>query len=71
MARDKARIMKEHEQILEKAATVLGSRQVAERWIKEPARGLNRRRPLDLLSTAAGREKVNTYLCQIEHGVYI
>ena len=33
--------------------------------------GLNRERPIDLLSTTAGTELVDTYLDQIEYGIYV
>jgi putative toxin-antitoxin system antitoxin component (TIGR02293 family) len=59
------------EAIFIKAALVLGSRDEAERWMSKPAIGLNRQRPIDLLTTAAGRRLVSTYLDQIEHGVYV
>jgi len=58
-------------EILAKAIQVLGSQEEAERWMEEPALGLNQMRPIDLLSTTAGTELVDTYLEQIEHGVYV
>ena len=33
---------------------MLGSQEEAERWLKRPAIGLNRQRPIDLLTTPAG-----------------
>lgn len=43
----------------------------AERWLMKPAMGLGRRRPLDLLETAAGCELVADHLIQLEFGVYV
>jgi putative toxin-antitoxin system antitoxin component (TIGR02293 family) len=57
-------------EILSKATTVLGSQNEAEQWLERPAIGLNRRRPIDLLSTTAGAELVEQYLERIEFGVY-
>jgi putative toxin-antitoxin system antitoxin component (TIGR02293 family) len=59
------------EAVLAKAAAVFGSRQAAEEWMDKPAIGLNRQKPIDLLSSIEGRELVCTYLTQIEFGVYI
>jgi len=58
-------------EILAKATEVLGSRSAAEEWLERPAIGLDRRRPIDLLTTAAGVEIVENYLEQIEYGVYM
>lgn len=58
-------------EILAKASEVMGSQRDAEEWLNEPAMGLNGYRPLDLLTTSAGAELVETYLGQIEYGVYV
>jgi len=58
-------------EILAKAIQVLGTQEEAERWMEEPAIGLDQMRPIDLLSTTAGTELVDTYLEQIDHGVYV
>ncbi|MFL6754711.1 MAG: antitoxin Xre/MbcA/ParS toxin-binding domain-containing protein [Sphingomicrobium sp.] len=58
-------------EILAKAIGIFGSKEEAEHWMEEPAIGLNRERPIDLLSTTAGTELVDTYLDQIEYGVYV
>jgi putative toxin-antitoxin system antitoxin component (TIGR02293 family) len=58
-------------EILAKATEVLGSRSAAEEWLERPAIGLDRRRPIDLLTTAAGVEIVENYLERIEYGVYM
>jgi len=57
--------------IEELAATVFGSRCVAEKWLSEPAIGLEgRKRPIELLDSNEGREVVWTYLLRMYHGVY-
>ena len=57
-------------EILAKATAVLGSRADAELWLERPAIGLDQRRPIDLLATAAGIEIVENYLERLEYGVY-
>jgi putative toxin-antitoxin system antitoxin component (TIGR02293 family) len=58
-------------EILAKATTVFGSQERAEQWLERPATGLNRRRPIDLLSTPAGVELVEDFLERLEYGVYV
>ena len=58
-------------EILAKATEVMGTQRDAEEWLDEPAMGLNGQKPLDLLATAAGPELVETFLGQIEYGVYV
>ena len=58
-------------EILAKATEVMGSQRDAEEWLSEPAIGLNGQKPIDLLATAAGTELVETFLCQIQYGVYV
>lgn len=57
-------------EILARATVVLGSQEEAERWLEQPAIGLNRQRPIDLLATSVGAEMVEAYLTRIEYGVY-
>jgi putative toxin-antitoxin system antitoxin component (TIGR02293 family) len=57
-------------EILAKATHVLGSQEEAEQWLKRPAIGLDRQRPVDLLTTPAGAKLVETYLGRLEYGVY-
>jgi len=57
-------------EVLALATDVLGSQDAAERWLSEPAMGLNQRRPIDLLQTPAGTELVETLLRRIDFGVY-
>ena len=56
--------------ILARATSVLGSQDEAEQWLERPAIGLNQRRPIDLLATAAGTEIVEDFLRRLEYGVY-
>lgn len=56
---------------LSKAASVLGSEEAAQQWMREPAMGLDRQVPAKLVGTVAGAELVNTFLDQLEHGVYV
>jgi len=39
--------------------------------MREPAFGLNRQLPAELVASAQGAELVQTYLTQIEYGVYV
>ncbi|MDO8297477.1 MAG: DUF2384 domain-containing protein [Caulobacter sp.] len=57
-------------EILAKAMEVLGSQEEAEQWLEQPAIGLDRRRPIDLLATPAGVELVEDHLTRLEYGVY-
>jgi putative toxin-antitoxin system antitoxin component (TIGR02293 family) len=57
-------------EILAKATAVLGSQGEAERWLQQPAMGLDQRRPIDLLATPAGVEIVEDFLGRLEYGVY-
>lgn len=60
----------EFAEILEKATSVLGSKQNAEGWLARPATALEQRRPLDLLPTPEGRRLVEELLERMEFGVY-
>lgn len=57
-------------EILARATDVLGSQDEAEQWLKRPAIGLDRRRPIELLATPAGVELVEQLLTRLEYGVY-
>lgn len=56
--------------ITEQAADVLGSREMAERWLAAPATGLDQRRPIDLLQSSEGADMVRTLLTRMDYGVY-
>ena len=57
-------------EILAQAMDVLGGQESAEAWMLAPATGLDNRRPIDLLSSAAGAEAVENHLTRMEYGVY-
>jgi putative toxin-antitoxin system antitoxin component (TIGR02293 family) len=57
-------------EILTKATRVLGSQDEAEQWLRRPAIGLDRQRPVDLLTTPAGVKLVEDYLERLEYDVY-
>jgi putative toxin-antitoxin system antitoxin component (TIGR02293 family) len=57
-------------EILAKATEVFGSQKEAERWLEQPAIGLEQRRPIDLLATPAGIKLVEDFLGRLEYGVY-
>ncbi len=58
-------------EILAQATAIFGSQTAAEHWLETPAMALDGHRPLDLLSTPAGVELVETLLGQMEYGVYV
>ena len=53
-----------------RAEEVLGSRETAERWLKEPLPTLGGETPLSLLDTDEGAQQVGDVLGRIEHGVF-
>jgi putative toxin-antitoxin system antitoxin component (TIGR02293 family) len=57
-------------EILMEATAVLGSQEAAEEWLETPALALNRRRPIDLLTTPSGTELVSDLLVRLKYGVY-
>lgn len=58
-------------EILARATPVFGSREAAEKWLSEPARALEGKKPIELLSTQPGTQLVEDLLQQIDHGVYV
>lgn len=58
-------------EVLDKAIRVFGTQSAAESWLERPAIGLGQRRPIDLMSSPAGVEMVETVLMQLEYGVYV
>jgi putative toxin-antitoxin system antitoxin component (TIGR02293 family) len=58
-------------ELLSRATEIMGGQKHAEEWLNEPAMALNGHRPIDLLTTTAGTEMVETLLGQIEYGVYV
>lgn len=57
-------------EILGRATELFGSQAEAEQWLERPAVALDRRKPIDLLSTPAGVETVEDHLTRLEYGVY-
>lgn len=57
-------------EVLAKASRVFGSQKEAEDWLNRPAMGLDRQKPIDLLTTPAGVGLVTDHLERLEHGVY-
>ena len=57
-------------EVLAKATEIFGSQEEAERWLDRPALALGGNRPINLLSTPAGIELVESHLERIEFGVY-
>ena len=55
---------------LAQASVVFGNRDAAERWLAQPAMGLDGAVPIDLLRTLQGAELVTELLGRLEHGVY-
>ncbi|MFX0547336.1 antitoxin Xre/MbcA/ParS toxin-binding domain-containing protein [Roseovarius sp. S1116L3] len=60
--------MDRYAELLEQAISIFGSKEEAEDWMKRPAIGLERRKPIDLISGEA--KVVETYLTRLEYGVY-
>lgn len=56
--------------VAQQATAVLGARDAAERWLNARAIGLDRRRPIELLTSSEGTTMVKTLLTRMEYGVY-
>ncbi|MNJ40808.1 hypothetical protein D3C77_357100 [compost metagenome] len=57
-------------EIMKKAINVFGQYSIAQRWLIEPALGLDHVPPCTLLSTSSGYEAVHDYLVRLQYGVY-
>ena len=57
-------------EVTDMAQRVLGTRKLAEQWLKEPALALDGKLPLDLIASAPGIEAVKDLLTRMEYGVY-
>jgi putative toxin-antitoxin system antitoxin component (TIGR02293 family) len=57
-------------ELLVKASELFGSKQEAERWFDTPAPALDRKKPIELMSSSVGARMVEQLLGRIEHGVY-
>lgn len=56
--------------VLNRATEILGDRDLAEQWMKEPALGLDGRKPIELLSSRQGAALVKEHLTRMDYGVY-
>lgn len=56
--------------VTQKAMDVLGSREAAENWLRQPALAFDGRRPIELLSTRQGADLVKAHLVRMDYGVY-
>jgi len=56
--------------LMDRAAEVLGSRDEGMRWLGTPIRGLDFATPISILATKDGAVRVNDILGQMEHGIW-
>jgi putative toxin-antitoxin system antitoxin component (TIGR02293 family) len=56
--------------LYDQALEVFEDQQAAEKWLKEPARGLGEAIPLKYARTELGAREVERLLIRIEHGVF-
>jgi len=56
--------------LYDKALDVFEDEKSAEKWLKEPARGLGGVMPLEYAKTELGAREVERLLARIEHGVF-
>ena len=61
--------LKAYGEVLQRAASVIGDRQDAMRWLGTPVRALNYATPISLLYDPNGCEDVLSVLGRLEHGV--
>jgi putative toxin-antitoxin system antitoxin component (TIGR02293 family) len=57
-------------EVLAKATDVMGSSELAQRWLEQPAIGLDQRRPIDVMESSEGAAMVLTLLDRLDYGVY-
>ena len=57
-------------ELLVKASELFGSKEEAERWFDTPAPALERKKPIELMTSSVGARMVEQLLGRIEHGVY-
>jgi putative toxin-antitoxin system antitoxin component (TIGR02293 family) len=60
----------EFAELYAKAHEIFGSTEVADSWFQTPARQLSDEKPIELLTTPPGLQRVRDYLAQIDYGVY-
>jgi len=56
--------------LYDKALEVFEDEEAAEKWLKEPARGLGGAIPLEYAKTELGAQEIERLLIRIEHGVF-
>ncbi len=56
--------------LYDKALEVFEDEEAAEKWLKEPARGLGGVIPLEYAKTELGAQEIEKLLIRIEHGVF-
>ena len=56
--------------LYDKALEVFEDEEAAEKWLKEPARGLGGVIPLEYAKTKLGAQEIEKLLIRIEHGVF-
>lgn len=57
-------------ELIDKASDVLGGRDLAVEWMREPAMALENRRPIELLATSVGAQLVEDVIERMRYGVY-
>lgn len=58
------------QRLTSRAEHILGSHPEVAHWFRTPAMGLDLRRPIDLLWTDDGVERIETLLTRLEYDVY-
>jgi putative toxin-antitoxin system antitoxin component (TIGR02293 family) len=56
--------------LFDRAAEVLGGKEVAREWFKTPLRALGGQSPLEYADTEPGAREVEDLLGRVEHGVF-
>lgn len=63
-------LSKVNKEVLQKATKVMGTKNHAERWLLRPMLNLNKLRPVDILNSNGGIEKVLRLLSQIDSSIH-
>ena len=58
------------DKVFQAALALFGSEEAAHHWLKHPVRGLDNKRPIDMLSTAEDTKLVLNLIGRLEHGVF-
>ncbi|WP_281968282.1 MbcA/ParS/Xre antitoxin family protein [Roseovarius nanhaiticus] len=62
--------MDRYEDIMQQAIVIFGGKEAAENWMHQPAMALDHRKPIEIIRASGGAEILESYLTQIEYGVY-